>query len=181
MGKFWTHHHGLTCNGDAPVRSISAGSSVLPPWYRSPKSHSGLLHVHCPPAWGKIKPLLLQVCFIYIYILFVKHLQEFNLTIKSWCPTLTPDWSASEPGWTEDTKMPLSFPPIRVISDSRFSPERERLCTGRTEFRCGPEDNEGRNGLEKKGHAQIKESQNIDMQQCKVRTNRWWRQIKVFS
>lgn len=99
--------------------------------------------------------------FIYIYILFVEHMQEVKVTIKSWCPTLTPAWSASEPEWTADTKMPLSFPPIRVISDRRFSPERERLCTGRNEFRWGPEVNDGRNGLEKK--AQIKEKLIISM------------------
>ncbi len=86
----------------------------------------------------------------YLFILVLENVLEFNPTIKRWCPTLTPAWSVSEPDWTEDTKMPLSFPPIRVTSDRRFSPERKRLCTGRNVFCRGPDVNEGRNGLRKK-------------------------------
>ncbi len=102
----------------------------------------------------------------YLFILVLENVLEFNPTIKRWCPILTPAWSVSEPDWTEDTKMPLSFPPIRVTSDRRFSPERKRLCTGRNVFCRGPDVNEGRNGLEKeKAHMyRSKRSDNIDVQ-----------------
>lgn len=79
-----------------------------------------------------------------------------SLTIKRWWPTRTPARSALEPGRTELTKMPLSFPPIRSICVRRFSPERERLCTGRNELRGGPEVKEGRNGLEKENEHSYK-------------------------
>lgn len=102
----------------------------------------------------------------FFVVLVVEHMLEFNPTIKRWCPTLTPARSVSEPDWTEDTKMPLSFPPIRVMSDRRFSPERKRLCTGLNVFCGGPEVNEGRNGLEKeKGCThRSKRSDNTDVQ-----------------
>lgn len=100
-----------------------------------------------PSSWGKKQNHHYYRVF-YIYFDCGTN-AGVQLTIKRWCPTLIPACSASEPDWTKDTKMPLSFPPIIVISDSRFSPERKRLCTGRNEFRWGPEVNEGRNGLKK--------------------------------
>lgn len=78
-------------------------------------------------------------------ILFVDY---FVLTIRIWCPSRRPAFSASDPVLTELIKLPLSLPPTRVISDLRLSPFRVTRWIAWQEFLMRSTDvTEGRKGL----------------------------------
>lgn len=70
------------------------------------------------------------------------------LTSRSWCPSRRPAFSASDPDTTELTKLPLSLPPIRVISELRVSPFSVMRWMVWQELLMRPTDvTEGRKGL----------------------------------
>lgn len=69
-------------------------------------------------------------------------------TRRRWWPSRSPAFSAMEQGWTADMKIPLSFPPTRVMSLRRLSPSNESSCTGfREPLLLEKEDRDGRKGL----------------------------------
>lgn len=72
----------------------------------------------------------------------------FMLTSRSWCPSRRPAFSASDPALTELTKLPLSLPPTRVISELRLSPFSVTRWTVWQVVLTRPTDvTEGRKGL----------------------------------
>lgn len=65
-----------------------------------------------------------------------------------WWPSRSPAFSALDPDWTYEMKIPLSLPPISLMSFSRLSPCSDSSCTGfRDPLSLEKEERDGRNGL----------------------------------
>lgn len=69
-------------------------------------------------------------------------------TSRRWWPSRSPAFSAREPDFTFETKMPLWLPPTSAMSFSRLSPTTVSSCTGfREELILEKDDSDGRKGL----------------------------------